>query len=107
MPATAAARVQALTAELRTLAGVVGRRETAVLKADGALTYQPADLWPRATTLFALRPHSGESFASRPWSGLDEGEIDAALNGQRIALRAILRRYGERLSGPNTCLPRS
>ncbi len=98
-PQTAPARVQGLIAELRKLAELVGRREAAILQADCALTYEPDDLLPRRDALFDLRPAAGERFAAEAWSGVHEGEVTVAASGQRTALRAILRRDGERLLG--------
>lgn len=103
-PATAPAHITNLIAEFMTLASTVDDPSLAVTQADCTLTYQPEDLLPRKGAVLNVLPRPGERFAAGPWSGVYEGTISGARLGQSTAIRLILRRDGERLTGASQYL---
>jgi hypothetical protein len=98
-PLLAGARLGGMSVELRALADNVDDVSASLTQADCAATYVPEDLLPRKGNFPEVGPRPGERFAAAPFSGVYEGTVVANKSGRSTAVRLVLRREGNRLTG--------
>lgn len=98
-PATGPVRLTQVIGELNALASVVDDRSAALTQADCTATYLPADLLPRKADFPDIDAQPGEQFLAVAYSGIYDGKIVANKSGDSTALRLVLRRNGNQITG--------